>query len=512
MYKIHIIFIIVILNNTIALATDSIFNKIFLQVATELTYTDPERALHISDSLFMNSANKLQKLSALMLSANVHYRSGDLKQAFAYANRAEELAKNVQDYDWQIRIHGFYSTIYRDIRFVNEGLKHLEYVDKLLPKLKDKGKRNVIDILNLQAKAYFHFLNADHDAVLQELNQGLALYPELEQSAVGPYHIANSEEFRGRMYLLKNDYERSTEAYQNAITSLHKIDSTDSYPVYGYIYAGLGALQAEEDLFVEAKEYFDKAKKVVQQNKNTDLNLFYTKYLRTYYAQIKDWENYAVATDSIAFLENEIKNEVDALLFNLFGEIQKESDSNIFKAKIYRNIALLIGGILLLLLWMLQMRKKRPKLQVQSIFSNLKTVETPLKNINIAEKKDSKSSGLNISEDTLQRIKESLKEFEQEKLFLDPTISAGSIASYCQTNVRYVSDVINTYKNESVSAYINRLRITYILSKLKTEEKYRTYKISYLADEAGFSSHSKFSSEFKRITGISPSIFIARMS
>lgn len=497
-------------------ANDSIFNNLFLKVATELTHTDPDRAIHISDSLFNNSTDKKQKLSALMLTANVYYRKGDLKQSFDYAQQAEAIAVELKDYDWQIRIHGFYSTIYRDVRFIDEGLKHLGYVDKLLPKVNDSGKRNVIDILNLQAKAYFYSLNSDYDAVIQELNLGLALYPELEQSTVGPYHIANSEEFRGRMYLFKNDYERSAEAYQNAIESLKKIDLTNTYPVYGYIYSGIGMLRLQENLEEAAKEYFDKAKIVVDVNNSTDLKLFYKKYLKNYYAQVEDWENYAATTDTIARLKKTIEKEVDMLLLNLFGEIRKESDSYSSKAAYYEAIIYIALAILLVLLILAYKRKKRHRLEVEEILAKIDSlkVANPILSTpktNGIEGKDTKS-GMNISEETLERIKQGLVDFEKEEIYLDPSIGATSIASYCQTNVRYISEVINTYKNESVSAYINRLRVTYILAKLRDEKIYRNYKISHLADEAGFSNHSKFSAEFKRIVGIAPSIFISRMS
>lgn len=179
-------------------AQDTTFRQVYLKVATELTHTDPPRALHISDSLFRNTTDQKEKLSALMLTANVYYRTNDLKSALKYAQQAKAIAITIKDYDWQIRIHGFYSSIYRDVRFIDEGLKHLEQVDKLLPKLEDKRKRAVVDILNLQAKAYFHYLNSEFDEVLDVIERGVALYPYLEESSVGPYHIANSEELRAR--------------------------------------------------------------------------------------------------------------------------------------------------------------------------------------------------------------------------------------------------------------------------------------------------------------------------
>src|SRR5690625_1601853 len=105
-------------------ANDSIFNKTFLKVATALTHSDPERAIHISDSLFVHSTTKLQKLSALMLTANVYYRKADLRQSFDYAQRAEAIDIEIKDYIWQIRIQGLFYTIYRNIRYINEGIKH----------------------------------------------------------------------------------------------------------------------------------------------------------------------------------------------------------------------------------------------------------------------------------------------------------------------------------------------------------------------------------------------------
>lgn len=509
------IILLLFVTSPILQAKDSIFNTIFLKVATDLTYKDPDRAIHISDSLFTHSTDRLHKLSALMLSANVYYRKGNLKQALQYGQKAENIAKTIKDYDWLVRIHGFYSSIYRDIRFIDEGLAHLEIVDALSPKVKDKGKRNVIDILNTQSKAYFHLLNNNPDAALDQLNQGVPLYSDLENSSVGPYHIGNSEEFRGRMFLLNKEYEKSAEAYQNALSALRKIDLEETYPVYGYIYSGIGQLQVQKDSLDAAKTYLDKAQAIAALNKNTDLSLFYNKYLQSYHSKRKNWEDYAATADTIKFLEKKVENEVSLLLQNLFGEIQEKKDRDKAKVQNYKAIIFIGMGVIGGLLLFSYKRKKRHKLYVDSILEKIETLNVAKPSTVKKSKKKSENAEtikLNISEDTLHRIKESLNEFEQDTLFLDPSINAASIASYCQTNVRYLSYVINTYRNESVSAYINRLRVTYILSKLKNDPTYRTYKISHLADEAGFSSHSKFSSEFKRVVGISPSIFISKLS
>jgi YesN/AraC family two-component response regulator len=75
-------------------------------------------------------------------------------------------------------------------------------------------------------------------------------------------------------------------------------------------------------------------------------------------------------------------------------------------------------------------------------------------------------------------------------------------------NTKYLSAVIRKHKNFNFNQYINHLRINYIVDKLKNDPQYRKYKINHLAEITGYSSHSAFSLEFKKITGIHPSAFI----
>lgn len=115
-----------------------------------------------------------------------------------------------------------------------------------------------------------------------------------------------------------------------------------------------------------------------------------------------------------------------------------------------------------------------------------------------------------ISAETEESILELLNEFEKKKMFLDPEINLTAVAAFCKTNPRYISEILKKHKELDFHKYIIRHRIEYITEKLK-EEEYRNYKISYLAKEAGFSSHSRFSANFKEVKGVPPSIYIKRV-
>ena len=75
-------------------------------------------------------------------------------------------------------------------------------------------------------------------------------------------------------------------------------------------------------------------------------------------------------------------------------------------------------------------------------------------------------------------------------------------------NTKYLSEVINNNKGKNFNGYINELRINHIARLLKTDPAYLNYKVSYLAEYSGFSSHGAFTNVFKSVTGMSPYTYI----
>ncbi len=113
-----------------------------------------------------------------------------------------------------------------------------------------------------------------------------------------------------------------------------------------------------------------------------------------------------------------------------------------------------------------------------------------------------------MTSETETKLLELLHDFEKGTLFNNKNMSLPFLAGELNTNTKYLSYVINQHKSSDFKSYINRLRINYIVDKLVNDEKYRHYKISILADECGFSSHSKFAAVFKIVTDYSPSAYI----
>ena len=122
--------------------------------------------------------------------------------------------------------------------------------------------------------------------------------------------------------------------------------------------------------------------------------------------------------------------------------------------------------------------------------------------------KDRKKAESPMTSETEAKLLELLDDFEKGTSFTNKNMSLSFLAGELNTNTKYLSHLINRHKNSDFKTYINRLRINYIVDKLINDEKYRQYKISILAEECGFSSHSKFASVFKQMTDHSPSVYI----
>lgn len=113
-----------------------------------------------------------------------------------------------------------------------------------------------------------------------------------------------------------------------------------------------------------------------------------------------------------------------------------------------------------------------------------------------------------IPAETEQVLLAKLKHFEAGKRFLSSDMSLAQLSTLLETNSKYVSEIINRHKGKNFNAYINELRIKYIIKKLHNNPTYLNYKVSYLAEESGFASHSSFTTVFKGVIGMSPARFI----
>lgn len=92
------------------------------------------------------------------------------------------------------------------------------------------------------------------------------------------------------------------------------------------------------------------------------------------------------------------------------------------------------------------------------------------------------------------------------KLFLRPSLTLVDVAERLHTNKTYVSKMVNNVYNLAFPDLINTLRIDYAEQFIITHRNARQQEI---AEACGFQSASSFNNTFKKITGVTPKIWLA---
>ena len=94
----------------------------------------------------------------------------------------------------------------------------------------------------------------------------------------------------------------------------------------------------------------------------------------------------------------------------------------------------------------------------------------------------------------------------EEKVFLQPKLTLNDVADMLETNTTYVSKMVNNAYNLGFPELVNTLRIDYAEQFILN---HRDAKQTEIAAKCGFLSASSFNTIFKRVTGVTPKIWIA---
>ncbi len=244
-------------------------------------------------------------------------------------------------------------------------------------------------------------------------------------------------------------------------------------------------------------------------------------YLKNYYKEINDLPNQNKYLDKLntvldnylndqIFISRKVKEDYDIPLLieeqqAIIKKLNKNNDTYIS--------GLLISGILLLIsggLIYYQYRKRRLyKIRFEQLIIDSKSnTHSPYSNQEI---KSTKSSDLKVPEKHVTYILSKLDEFEKNHDFLNIGVSSQSLADDIETNVKYLSRVINHYKNKSFTNYLNELRITYAVKELQENVMLQKFTIKAIASEFGYNSAETFSNAFYKQVKIKPSYFIKEL-
>lgn len=504
------------------------FDSIYYHVATTLAATHIDQAIRQADSLLLQSADSLQKLRSLMLLATLKKRTGQSAEALKLAMQGEALAGKTGNDEWRLRISGFLSTTFRELGLITEGKKYIGIAETLS---KTKLDAPLMKLFIHQEKAYYAIDELHYRDALQEITAAIDLLPTPVNA--GAKHniipVATCYQLAGLCYIQLDSLEQAAHYLNQALELL----SEQETELKGFIYQNLGELALRNKAYPEAKRYLDSATGYINSSENFNLKLYTYKSLQDYYSvkgESKNALQFQSQYTELLQQQTALTNRVSNQLIEKFGEeLKRKTTDN------YILYGICVGLVIILVLFMLytvRIKKRerekylayldklnaRKPVNTIPLFEGIAVVDEPVPFEHAAEEEPENiepdtepRKGLVIPKETEQRLLDGLTRVEAAHTYLGKDITLPYIASILKTNTKYLSATINKHKEKDFNGYVNEWRINYIVDKLRLDKNYQQYKISHLAEECGFSSHSKFAAAFKQVTGVSPSSFIENM-
>lgn len=496
---------------TIAHSQESAYDSIVRITTRELVNTDPEKALENYQYLYEISENDAQRIRSLNLKGGLLLYFGIRDEALNVFLESEKLAIKEKDNLALTRIYGYISAIHKQTNLLSASRQYLTKANEASQKIKDKSKQarffgNIEhEIASIEAS------EGENQLSLEHLRNAIKHFKSdyIEESVNVSHHLYNSYGMMSDIYLRLKELDSSLYYLELAKKTINNFDGSENRNKGNY-YNSLAKIYLAKNLQSEAEENFIKAKEIAKKSN-------YSILLEEVYASLSDFykaNNQESKADEYANLNQELitqhqiaNNKATDILLNSIYKEQRKAKAISQRQSIVINLLIAISIILLfLLIWYINQKRKGEKKFQEYIKELNKNTHSENK-----IKADTTEESSYISKEREHNILESLNKLEESNFHLKSDVSLNDYASEIGVNQKYITYVIRKHWDINFPGYINQLRVNYIVRLIKSDSDYLQYKISYLAELCGFSSHSRFSANFKKVTGISPSTFIAKV-
>lgn len=452
----------------------------------------------IKSILKIQSLTSEERLKGLLVLANLYKLKGNNTLSLEIAEEARVFAAKKKMYLWQARLLGFMSSIYRISEMTvlsEEKLQQALEVAKKAPE-NDELKRFYTNAYH--EMAYYATSHNEYEQALSYLQLSTS-WVKKQNNNRSKFSIASNYQFSGTLFNRLNEPDSAIFYFKNSLRLLGKPTDLNTKTLENYVYTNMGYSYMLKNDFETTRKLLTKVLKDSLQFRTTDLNQdLYGNWVQYYQnrGDIDSMKMFKHKLDSINGLI--FKSNTDAVN-NVTKKLHSENkllpESN---DAIYWSISGIVFILGVVFLRNLKIEKRKVK--------QFNKPDAPLESLIV---KDVRVEELHIAKETEQRLVGLIKNFEENKEYLNADISQTMLANQFNTNTKYITHVLRKMYDKDFNAYINELKINYVVDLLKEDPKFRQYKISYLAEVAGYSSHSKFASVFKKIKGCSPSEFIA---
>jgi AraC-like DNA-binding protein len=496
----------------------STFRGYHILVIFYATHYDELKIVKYTDSLLSVAKNNNLKIELLK---GYHLKNSNLRGTFGYDDErifnnifeAIELAKEIKSEIWECKFNQDVSQYYM---FTGQFDKSLSQYKNNLSKLKKLSKSNEykefkIWGVNLEstylniAELYIQLKQLDSakrynryaKAILDTLDSGYhELYKfknkvnQLEIDLLEDNPNSAKKNLDEALAIIPDYFRKSTRDFSKSYYSgMINYNQGNFEKAIGYLEAiDTVLIQSEEDLgFFQDDLYKTLYKSYLKTNNLEKADYYFEKHLSSVEGQIT-MNNSA----------NSNFNKIETDNYNVEVEkLKTQREKQKYRIAV---VSLLSLFVILAVILLYSKRQKRDKYKLEVLLAKISEKEQAIV--------QPKNPIFKIKDLEVERIVTSLKQLEDKNYFLRTDCTVSNLAKKIKTNTTYLSKIINSYYQKTFTAYINDLRIDFVLDRLKNDKVFRRYSIHSIANEIGFKSSESFNSVFKKRTGVLPSTLI----
>lgn len=500
-----VLFFVLLLHSFMCIGQD-IFDRdaLFLKNLNSL-YQDPDQSIRVANFLLTNATTETEKSRALYLLAESEKLKAEHSKSVVHLYSAMQTLQGTSNNYLSSLILISISERCRISGMDDISKNYLKEAEVTSKKIANRQQRAIVDCKILLEQSKRSLDNKDYKEALTTAQKAERVLGDFEELL--PILNASIHNELGNVYLETADITEATIYYQKALEVL-KTSALQNSSIEATSLFGMGRVYNATKNIPLATNFFKRALAIPSVTKEEAVHI--TKELSEIYKTLDSISTYRAYYSKSLLLASSISTSERNVRNTILSQIESVQAQQI-EAK--KNTYFLIGSILLAILLLSSLGyyfyNKRLDKEYKRFVAVLEEIEREGK-VKVDEKvKESQvNKKIVIPESTERAILERLEDFEQTTKFIDTNMSVQLLAKQMKTNTKYISEIIRTYKKKNFNTYINELRINYIIHLMKTDKKYLSYKVSYLAESCGFSSHSSFTVVFKSIIGITPKQFI----
>lgn len=527
------LYFLFIIFSSLVYAQDSVtiedINKQFEEASSYVHKGNPEQAFPILDQIKKDCERIDYKLGITRIGhtlAIIYFNSTDYEKVITLDDEYLKVGLEIKDYEKLSHIHRLKGAAYSELGLLNKANTELDQALQYANKIKEgSNKQHAISVIYGNRASHLMKSAKSQDSIFANINKSIAAAQKISEdddSFISKKYslIAYSYIILASEYLKAGNEELAEDYFHKAL----KIHNTRPMPLVEKV-----VLLNELSFFYHDQKAYDESIKYAEQGIELEKNASFPQLRRDLfeilsksYLELHQTENsikylnlFTTLNDSITSVD---KKAVDTALNTTVSKQEKRHLDDASRRSLIYMLSSLVFVVFGVTFFFYYKNKKQQQIKkIETILEKLKDRHSKSQDVLLTAREDVKEEEKAKEEEeekklipaeTEKRLLEKLVEFEEKKLYLERKVSLSFVAAEIESNTKYLSYIIKHHKGKDFNKYINDLRINYIVQKINDNPIYRQYKINVLAEETGFSSHSKFATVFKKTVGVSPSEFI----